>query len=122
MYKHIVTYKDFDGNERTETLYFNLTATEFSDLQLSKDGGLAEYWQKIIDANDGGLIMNAFKDLILAAYGEKSDDGRFFMKNDEIKNRFKCSAAYEAYMMELVENESLLQEFADNIVPKEARA
>lgn len=121
MYKHSITYKDFDGNDRTETLYFNMTSNDLSELQLSKDGGMAEYWQKIIDANDGGLIMDAFKQLILAAYGEKSDDGRYFMKNDEIRNRFKCSAAFDAYMNELADNEALLQEFADNIIPQDVK-
>lgn len=120
MYKHTVTYKDFDGNDRTETMYFNLTAVELSNMQLAKDGGLAEYWEKIISANDGYRILEAFQHLILAAYGEKSDDGRFFMKTDEIRKRFECSAAFDAYMQELTNNEALLKEFADNIVPSDS--
>lgn len=121
MYKHTVSYTDFDGNKRTEALYFNLTAMELSDLQLSQDGGLAEYWQKIVDANDGFLILEAFRKLVLAAYGEKSDDGRYFMKNDEIRNRFECSAAYDAYMNEIAGNEGLLKEFADSIIPSDLK-
>lgn len=121
MYKHTITYKDFDGNDRTESMYFNLTPLELSDLQLSKEGGMAEYWDKIIKANDGYLILDAFRDLVLASYGEKSDDGRYFMKNDEIRNRFECSAMFDAYMNELAGNEKLLQEFADNIIPKAVR-
>ena len=120
MYRHAITYKDFDGNERTENMYFNLTATELGRYQLSKDGGLAEYWQKIIDANDGALIMDAFRDIVLAAYGEKSDDGRYFMKTDEIRTRVECSAAFDAYMLELADREDLMMEFANSVVPKNA--
>ena len=82
---------------------------------------MAEYWQKIIDANDPRRIMDAFKQIVLLAYGEKSDDGRHFMKSDEIRNRFECSAAFDAYMNELVDNESLLKEFADNVTPKNVK-
>ena len=42
MLKKTVTYTDYNGSERTEDFYFNLTKAEIMEMELSTSGGLAE--------------------------------------------------------------------------------
>ena len=81
MLKKTMTYKDFDDVERTEDFYFNLTKAELTELELSQDGGLVKVIEKIIAEQDSKKIVEMFKDLILKAVGEKSLDGKKFIKN-----------------------------------------
>ena len=86
------TYKDFNGVERTETKLFNLTETEVMEMELGTAGGVAEMLQRIVDAKDQPTIIKFFKEFILKAYGEKSADGTYFEKSEEISRKFAVSA------------------------------
>ena len=79
MLKKTITYTDYNDNERTEDFYFNLSKAEVTEMELSTTGGLAEMIQKIVTTQDGPKLVKIFKDLVLAAYGEKSPDGRRFI-------------------------------------------
>jgi hypothetical protein len=81
MLKKKITYVDFDGITRTEDFYFNLTKAEVTEMEMSTEGGLAKMLEKIVAAKDSKRIIEVFKDLILKAYGEKSPDGKRFIKN-----------------------------------------
>jgi hypothetical protein len=119
MYKKTVRYKDFGGREITEDLFFNLTEAEMIELQWAKDGGYAEWAQRIINAKNDSAIMQVFKELLLKSYGVKSDDNKYFRKSPEITNDFYCSAAYNAVFMELVSDEKKAVEFFKLIIPEE---
>ena len=88
MYAVTKTYKDFNGVERTETKLFNLTETEVMEMELGTAGGVAEMLQRIVDAKDQPTIIKFFKEFILKAYGEKSADGTYFEKSEEISRKF----------------------------------
>lgn len=88
MLKKTITYNDYNGNERTEDLYFNLSQAEVMEMEMSTTGGLAEMIQKIVAAQDAPAIIKIFKEIILKAYGEKSPDGKRFIKSDEISKAF----------------------------------
>lgn len=118
MYSTEVTYIDYNNRERTETLYFNISKIEGMELQFGNDEGLAEYLKKIVKLSDPGKIISAFKEIILFAYGEKSDDGRRFEKSEEISQAFEESPAYETFMMNLLTSEKKMNEFVDKVVPK----
>lgn len=118
MYSTEVTYIDYNNRERTETLYFNISKLEGMELQFGNDEGLAEYLKKIVKLSDPGKIISAFKEIILFAYGEKSDDGRRFEKSEEISQAFEESPAYETFMMNLLTSENKMNEFVDKVVPK----
>lgn len=118
MYSTEVTYIDYNNRERTETLYFNISKLEGMELQFGTDEGLAEYLKKLVKLGDGGKIISAFKEIILFAYGEKSDDGRRFEKSEEISQAFEESPAYETFMMNLLTSEKKMNEFVDKVVPK----
>ena len=80
MFKKTITYTDYDGNERTEDFYFNLTKAELLDMEMSTEGGLEKMINKIISTKDTVKIIAVFKDLIAKSYGEKSADGKRFIK------------------------------------------
>lgn len=117
MLKKVISYTDYDGNERKETFYFNLSKAEIAEMELSTSGGLAQMIQKIIDEKDHPKIVRIFKDLILKSYGEKSPDGKRFIKSEEISNAFAQTEAYSELFMELASNADAASAFINGIVP-----
>lgn len=117
MLKKTITYNDFNGVERTEDFYFNLTKAEVLEMEMSATGGLAESIKRIVAAQDQPAIIKLFKELILKAYGEKSADGRRFMKSEEIKDNFAQTEAYSILFMELATDADKASEFVNGIVP-----
>lgn len=118
MYKITKTYTDYNGVERTEDFYFNFTKAEIAEMQLTADGGLDKYIEKIIASKDNAAIVHLFKDLVLKAYGEKSADGRRFIKNDEIREAFSQTEAYSDIFIELASDDKAASKFVNGIVPK----
>lgn len=121
MIKKTIKYTDYNGIERTENFYFHLSKAEVMEMELSTAGGLAERIQKIVDAQDAVEIIKIFKELVLKAYGEKSDDGRRFIKSPEISKAFSENPAYSEIFMELATDADKAAEFVNGIVPAEAR-
>ena len=119
MLKKTITYTDFDGLERTESFYFNLTRAELTEMEISEQGGYAERLRSIIDAKDVPSLVRIFKDLVLKAYGEKSSDGRRFMKSEEISNNFAHTQAYSDIFMSLATDTDAAIEFVNGIIPKD---
>lgn len=121
MYAKKIKFTDFNGNEREQTFYFNLTKAELTEMQLSKEGGLQEYLQKIIDSQKTTEIADIFKKLILMSYGEKSDDGMRFIKKDPVRGRladeFEQTDAYSELFMELAQDDKAATEFMNGILP-----
>ena len=118
MLKKTITYRDYNDTERTEDFYFNLTQTEIMEMELGTTGGLAEMITRIVNAKDSPAIMRIFKDLILKAYGEKSDDGKRFIKSEAISTAFSQTEAYSILFMELATDEKAAAEFVNGIIPK----
>lgn len=112
-----ITYTNFNDEEVTETFYFNLTRAEISEMQLNHPGGYSDYLEKIIDSKDTKEIIDAFTKFILDSYGEKSPDGRFFDKSEEMKKRFHTSEAYSVLLMELIEDPDKAAAFINAIIP-----
>lgn len=118
MLKKTVVYVDYDGNERTETFYFNLTKAEVAEMELSVDGGLVKQIEKIVAEQDGKRIIEMFKDVILRSYGEKSPDGKRFIKSQELRDAFSQTEAYSEVFMELATNAEAAAAFINGIVPQ----
>lgn len=117
MLKKTITYKDYNGVERTEDFMFNLTKAEILEMQLTKDGGMDAAIKKIVDAKDAPEIMKVFKDLILRSYGIVSDDGRRFIKSKEISDSFAQTEAFSMLFMELATDTDAASAFVNGIVP-----
>lgn len=118
MLKKTVTYTDFNDVERTEDFYFHFTEAELTEMNLDENGDLAGVLQKIIDSKDMKKIKDYFKWIVLKAYGEKSEDGRRFMKSDERTKAFEETQAYSDIWMELATNEGSAADFVNGIMPK----
>lgn len=117
MLKKTITYVDYNGSERTEDFYFNLTKAEITEMELSKTGGLMETINRAVAAQDAPTIIKIFKELILKAYGEKSLDGKRFIKNDSIREDFTFTEAYSQLFMELSTDANAAANFIKGIIP-----
>ena len=123
MLKKTIKYEDYNGTEREEDFYFNLTKAELMEMEMSTTGGLAEMIQNIVKAQDAPAIIKVFKDLVLKAYGEKSADGKRFVKvNDAgvpLSIAFSQTEAYSQLFMELATDAEPAANFVNGIVPKD---
>lgn len=120
MLKKNIKYVDYDGNARAEDFYFNLNKAEVIELQLGTVGGLTKTLEKIVQEKDASRIIEYFKTLILKAYGEKSADGRRFIKSQELRDAFEQTEAYAELFMELASDAKMAAEFINGVLPKEA--
>ena len=122
MLKKTVKYTDYNDLERTEDFYFNLTKAEVMEMEMSTAGGLAETIQRIVAAQDAPAIIKIFKELVLKAYGEKSPDGKRFIKSDAISEAFSQTEAYSIIFMELATDADAAAKFVNGIVPADLSA
>lgn len=116
MLKKTITYTDYNNEERTEDFYFNLSKAELMEMELSTAGGLTEMITKIVNEKDVPKIIEIFKDLILKAYGQKSADGRRFIKSKELSEEFSQTEAYSELFMELASDDKAAAAFVNGIV------
>lgn len=117
MYKKTITYPDYNGEEIKEDFYFNLTKAEILEMQLEKEGGLAEKIQAIVDSKNVPELIKIFKELILRSYGKKSDDGKRFIKSPELSREFTQTEAYSELFMELATDSDAASAFINGIIP-----
>lgn len=117
MLKKRITYTDYNGEERTEDFYFNLSKAEIIEMEMGVTGGLTELIKKVMATKDVPSVMKIFKDLILKAYGEKSADGKRFMKSEELSREFSQTEAYSILFMELATNADEAAKFVNGIIP-----
>ena len=119
MLKKIITYTDYNGVERTEPFYFNLSKAELMEMELGVTGGMTEMLDKIIAAKDAPSLMKTFKEMIMKAYGVKSDDGKRLIKSDELSIAFTQTEAYSVLFMELITDDKAAADFVNGIIPNE---
>lgn len=126
MLKKTIKYTDFDGNERSDECYFNLSKSELTEMEMSENGGFDKYIEKIVETKDMKKIYQIFKELVLMSYGEKSYDGKHFVKKKTVdgqvirlRDEFEQTGAFDELMMELLSNEKTSADFINNVVPKE---
>ena len=117
MLKKTITYTDYDGNERTEDFYFNLSKAEVTAMELSTEGGIQKSLGKIISDQDGKGTVDVIRNLILTAYGEKSLDGKRFTKSNELSEAFSHTEAFSDLFMELLTDADLAAAFVNGILP-----
>ena len=117
MLKKTVTYVDYNVVERTEDFYFNLSKAEVTEMELSVEGGFSKMLEEIVKSNDNVRIVELFKEMVLKAYGEKSADGRRFVKSKELSEAFSQTEAYSEIFMELALDEKAAAAFVNGIMP-----
>lgn len=119
MLKKTITYKDFNDKERTEDFYFNLSKSELAIMELATKGGMKAKIESIIENNIGEEIMDFFTQILARSYGERSDDGRAFLKSVERSQWFMNSAAFDVLFMDLVTKPDLASEFINAVLPQD---
>ena len=117
MFKKVIKYKDFDGNDREEDHYFHLSKTELREMELSESGGMTERINRIIKAQDVPEIYKVFKGIVLAAYGVKSADGKKFEKSEKLTLEFTQTNAYDVLMDEISTNADAAAQFMNQLIP-----
>ena len=122
MLKKIITYTDYNCVERTEPFYFNLSKAELMEMELGVTGGMTEMLNKIIAAKDAPSLMKTFKEMIMKAYGVKSDDGKRLIKSEELSIAFTQTDAYSVLFMELITDDKAAADFVNGIIPNEIQA
>jgi hypothetical protein len=117
MLKKSIKYTDYNGNDVVEDFYFHLSKAELVELELVEKDGLAASLQKIVAEEDRQKIVESFKKIILMAYGERSADGRRFVKTEELKAEFQQTEAYSELFIELATNADAASEFIRGVIP-----
>lgn len=118
MLKKTMTYTDYNGEQRTEDFYFNLTKAEILEMETSTSGGMTQMLNRIVAEKDQTKIVQIFKEVLLKAYGEKSPDGRRFIKSKELSDAFSHTEAYSDLFTELATNDDAAAAFINAIIPK----
>ena len=113
-----ITYTNWNGEKKTKNFYFNLSTSELAKMELTSKAGMLETIKKMVDSDDKKEIINLFELIVLGAYGEKSADGEEFIKNDEVRERFKCHPAYDVLFMELISSEKTMADFINAVIPQ----
>lgn len=117
MIKETIEYTDYNGTDRKEDYYFNLTEAELMEMEMSTNGGMTGLINNIIAAQDAPAIIAIFKDLLLKSYGQKSLDGKRFIKNQALRDEFEQSPAYSQLFMKLATNSDDAAKFINGIMP-----
>ena len=116
-----IKYTDFNGVEREEEFMFNLTEAEITEMELTTEGGLSDSIKKIVSAQNTPQIIETFKMLLLKSYGEKSADGRRFVKSEELSKEFTQTNAYSQLFMKLATDDKSAVAFINGIIPESMR-
>ena len=122
MLKKTITYPDYVGREWTEDFYFSLTKTELTEMEVSAEGGMLNLMNNIVKAVDRKKLYYLIKEIIVKSYGEKSSDGKRFVKSKEMAEAFTQTAAYDVLFMELVNDDVKAAEFITGILPSDLAA
>lgn len=117
MLKKTIKYTDYNGIEREEDFYFNLNKAELTEMELSTKGGMSSLLSDIVNSHNVEKLISIFKQIILKSYGEKSEDGRRFIKTDELSKAFEQTEAYSELFIELATNTDSAIAFMNGIMP-----
>lgn len=117
MISKTITYIDFNGNERTEEFFFNLSFPELVRMESESNSSYSESLLKMIKANDVASLIAAMENIIMQSYGKKSSDGKRFEKSPELAKAFSETNAYEVLYMDLVTDDKACSEFVSGILP-----
>ena len=112
-----ITYTDYNGNKKTKNFYFNLTRTELAKMELTTKAGIEETIKQMVNEDDREKIIELFESIVLGAIGEKSADGEYFNKSEEIRERFVNHPAYDILFMELISSSKSMSDFINAVVP-----
>ena len=110
-----VTYTNYNGEVVNEDVYFNLTSMELVKMEAKYEKPIVDKIKEVTEANDYKGIIALFEDLLLTAYGVKSEDGRRFIKDKEATKEFEDSIAYAEIFEQIILNPDAAKELGEEI-------
>lgn len=113
-----IEYEDYNGNKRKEDFYFDLSKSELMEMELSQEGGMSKKLELMSQTQNVPDMVKLLKEVILKSYGVKSDDGRRFIKSEQMADDFYHSAAYSELFYELCTDAEKTAAFINGIIPK----
>lgn len=122
MLKKRVKYETYDGDQVEEDFYFNLSKPELFEMEVKYERGFGKVLRDIVEQKDNKKLLEQFKEILLASYGKKSEDGKRFIKSPEIREELAQSAAYETLFMELLADDDKAIDFFKGVLPKDLAA
>jgi len=125
MYRKVIEYSDYNGEKRTEVAYFNFDASELIEMLYRSNGNLPGIVDKINETKDLAKLIDIWKDWILRSYGDKSSDGKYFLKEDDegrpLYRKFKQSKAFSELYLKLATDSDAAAEFVNGVIPNDLR-
>lgn len=115
MFKHSVKYKDFNGNDREEELYFHLSLPEVTRLEAEIGKPLSDYTKELVDNMDMNKLVGFLERILLQSYGVKSSDGKSFQKSKELRDTFEYSQAYAEVFEQVLTDPDLARKFGESV-------
>lgn len=115
MFKHTVTYKDFNGNDRKEDLYFHLSLPEVTRIQAEIGKDIQDHVKELVDNQNLKNLLEFLEMMMLNSYGQKSSDGKVFNKTKEIRHAFEYSQAYAEIFEQMMTNPELAKKFGEAV-------
>ena len=115
MIKKTVKYHDYEGNEREDDFYFNLTQIELNKINSdpSLPGGIEECVNRAVKTNDAGEVLRIL-------------DGSFVKRNASglpLYEAFVNTEAYDNLLTDLISGgENAVGEFLMGCLPVNAQA
>ena len=126
MFSKTFEYMGYDGQPHKETWWFNLSEEELYKMELGTVGGVNGMMNRMIREEHPDKIVDMFERIILTSVGERSADGRRFVKKPrpgmpwgEIAEDFRETPAYSQLFVELVSSGEKLSEFLKAAIPQE---
>lgn len=120
MFGKEITYEDFNGKQRTETKWFHMSKAEILEwMTPNGDYTMEDVLKRMVEKQNGRDVIESTRDLIYKSYGEKSLDGKRFIKSQEVKDAFMESPAYSELFMELISDAEAAAKFVMGIIPKD---
>lgn len=119
MLKRAIKYEDYNGDPAEDVHYFNISKPELIEMEVEEAGGLSVMIEACIEAKDHKTLIKLFKKIVLEAYGVKSEDGKRFIKSEELRREFSQTAAYNALFIELATDDEAAATFLKGVLPKD---
>ena len=110
-----VTYTNYNGEIVNEDVYFNLTSMELVKMEAKYEKSIPDKITEVVETKDFQGIIALFEDLLLTAYGVKSEDGRRFIKDEQATKEFEDSIAYAEIFEQIILNPDVAKELGEEI-------
>ena len=117
MISYTIKYTDLFDNEAEDKVYFHLTKDEVYDLIAERRKTLLGQASRIQEDQDFLEGYQFVRDIVLRSYGERSDDGKRFIKTEEATTAFRQSLLFDEVLEKIFESDKSADAFVNAVMP-----